>query len=81
MEDTMEKQQYIANIQERHAMEFYHSRYVNRVYQIAIQGKNNRYANKLLDDAMAICGSPYYKLSHVPWGCNSIAFLSLFLKE
>lgn len=60
------------------ATAFYNRRYNNHVYQIATQGKSIKLANALLDDAMALCGSPFYKISHRAWSETARDFLALF---
>lgn len=57
----------------------YNNRFDNVPYAKAIHGKSNRYANALIDDALALCGSPYYALSKRNWGADAIEFLRLFV--
>lgn len=59
----------------------YHARYDNRLYLKATEGRSSRRANKLIDDAMAICGYPHYRLSRMDWSEDELAFLRLFATE
>ena len=74
----MKKQNEIAKNQEAQAMKKYHAGYDNHLYAIATCGKETAYANSLINEALAICGSPYYKLSFRNWSKAALNFLSRF---
>ncbi len=71
-------QEEIARRQKAVAMRRYHRRYVNTVYRGATDRKSVEYANALIDEALAICGHPQYKLSRRWWAEPALAFLRLF---
>ena len=48
------------------------------LYDRATTGKSTVWACALQDDAMALCGSPYHKLSHRQWGNAALDFLARF---
>jgi hypothetical protein len=77
-EATMLVQDDIAQCQAQQAMKRYHSRYDNHAFIRATQGKTSMYANALIDEAMAICGHPYYRLSHRHWSGEAQEFLEKF---
>lgn len=60
------------------AAALYQARFRPIAYQRATGHRSNRYANALIDDAMAICGSPYYKISQRKWPRAAVEFLELF---
>ena len=64
----------------RTATDLYQKYYDNVLYQVAIKGKSNRYANALIDDAFAICGDPFYQMSRRRYGEAAQAFLDAFRK-
>jgi len=74
----MKVQTKLAEKQEALAMAKYNANYDNHLYALATQGKSNAYANALIDEAMAICGSPYYKLSNRQWSSAAIDHLTRF---
>ena len=74
----MNAQNLLAEKQEAVAMARYNQRYDNHLYQLATQSKSNQHANALINEAMAICGSPYYKLSRRRWSSAALDFLTLF---
>ena len=41
------------------AMERYNTLFDNAAYRAAVTDQTNEYSNRLIDSAMAICGSPY----------------------
>jgi len=71
-------QEEIARLRTRYAMQRYHARFNNVAYIAATEGKSVQYANALIDEAMAICGHPYYKLSHRRWAAEAQDFLKTF---
>lgn len=56
----------------------YNARFDNRLYSAATAGKSNTYANALIDEALAICGNPYYKISRRAWSAKAREFLAKF---
>ena len=74
----MKAQNTLAKNQDSLAMAKYNNNYNNHLYQIATQGKSSTYANALIDEAMAICGSPYYRLSFRQWSKAALSFLAEF---
>ena len=60
------------------ADERYNERYNNDVYQKATAGKSVADSNLLIDDAMFLCGSQYYRYSETDWDEDALAFLVLF---
>lgn len=75
----MKHQESLAWDRDIYATRHYNGRYDNHVYSKATQGRGNAYANALIDEALALCGSPFYKLSNRNWGKDAQAFLSLFV--
>ena len=71
-------QERYADAQSRMAMQRYHSRFDNERYCTAVDGKSVQYANALTDEALAICGHPYYRLSRRHWSAAARAFLEVF---
>ena len=61
------------------AMDRYNAAYSNTHHVKATQGKSTRYANALIDEALALCGSPYYKLSNRAWSVEAQSFLERFV--
>jgi len=61
------------------AMNRYNQKYNNNSFQVATNGKSSEYANALIDEALALCGSPFYKLSSRNWGSEAIAHLRKFV--
>ena len=68
----------IAQPQARKAMQRYHACYDNVAFIKATQGKTSLYANALIDEALAICGHPWYGLSHRHWSAEAVGFLRKF---
>ena len=56
----------------------YSSRFFAHLYNAATKGKSTEYANALIDDALALCGSPFHKLSRRHWGEKALLFLDPF---
>ena len=71
-------QEELARFQARAAMQKYHRGFVNDVYRSAVEGKSAGYANALIDEALALCGHPYYRLSYRRWAQSAQDFLKLF---
>lgn len=74
----MKKQDEFARGQSTLANEKYSAYFDNDLYIRAIENRQPRYANALLDEALALCGNPYYKLSHRHWSEEAVAFLERF---
>jgi hypothetical protein len=60
------------------AMKRYNARYDNHVFSMATDGKTSWYANALIDEALALCGDPYYSPSKRRYCKEAQAFLALF---
>jgi len=60
------------------AKHYYHEHFDNAIYHKATKGKTSTYDNALINEAMAICGSPFYTISWRNWSKEAIDFLSLF---
>ena len=71
-------QEKFARLQSRAAMRRYHHRFDNDAYLRAIADKSVAYANALIDEALALCGHPYYKLSRRHWARPARTFLARF---
>ena len=71
-------QEEFARLQARAASRRYHARFDNDAYRTAVEGKAVAYANALTDEALALCGHPYYKLSRRHWARPAQSFLRLF---
>ena len=61
------------------AMRSYNLHYDNLLFQSATHDKTSKYANALIDEALALCGHPYYGISHRNWGYYASAFLEHFV--
>ena len=68
----------LATAVEKAAMAKYHAQFESYLFTAAIKGKTTEYANALIDEAMAMSGSPYYKLSNRNWSMKASAFLFRF---
>ena len=71
-------QEQISQPRAREAMQRYHARFDNAAFTRATEGKTSAYANALIDEALAICGHPWYGLSHRHWSAEAVDFLSKF---
>ncbi len=62
------------------AMQRYHENYENDLYLAAVEGKSVRYANQLIDTAMAYCNHPAYPITSVKtyWNETATDFLTNF---
>lgn len=67
-----------ADIQSARAFAHYNAHYDNELYSAAVRGKSTRYANNLIDNALAICGDPYHKITWRDWPNDALKFLSKF---
>ena len=64
------------------AMAMYYARYDSTSYLAATTGKSVAYANALIDESLALCGHPMYKVSiNRKWGKNALAHLANFAQE
>lgn len=68
----------LAQKQEDTALALYNENFDNGLFSRAIVDKDSRYANSLINEALAICGSPYCKLSGRRWGKDAREFLKSF---
>lgn len=68
----------LADKRHSEAMSRYNARYNNAVYVRATDGMSCTHQFRLQDDALALCGSPYYSVSRMRWGEEATAFLALF---
>lgn len=59
----------------------YNERFDNATYVAAVNGLSIVRINRLIDDAMALCGSPYHAMSHTRWSQAAWDFLALFCEE
>jgi len=57
----------------------YHAKYDNIAYRKATSGKSVKYANALIDEAMAVCGHPSFRVTWRSWGVEAEAFLERFV--
>jgi len=71
-------QEQISQPRAREAMQRYHARFDNVAFIAATEGKTSTYANALIDEALAICGHPWYGLSHRHWSAEAQGFLKRF---
>ena len=56
----------------------YNAKFNNVTFLAATEGKSSPYANALIDDSLALCGSPHYKLSNRRWSKDALAHLQNF---
>jgi hypothetical protein len=73
--------EWMADAQHSLAMSLYNRYYDNCLYQRATTGRSPKYANALIDEALALCGSPYYKVSRRNWRAEAIDFLFRFAMQ
>jgi len=64
--------------QSRQAMKRYNENFNARLYNQATARKSVGYANRLIDDALAICGSPHYAISDRRYSKEAMTFLEAF---
>lgn len=74
----LEPQRCFARVQTHRAMTEYYSRFDSRLFSDATASHSYQYANALLDDAMALCGHPYFRLSCRRYAEAAVAFLQRF---
>ena len=63
------------------AISRYHAYFDNTSYCVATAGRSVAYANALIDESLALCGHPCYKVSHRKWGKAALAHLANFARE
>ena len=59
----------------------YNEHFDPELYTAAVRGRTVEYGNALIDEAMALCGHPQYKLSDRIWPPEARTFLICFRKE
>jgi hypothetical protein len=69
-----------ADIKHSIAQVWYSAHFDSHTYNKATAGKTARYGRALQDDAMALCGSPYFKISRRNWAKPALDFLARFEK-
>lgn len=74
----MNAQHLLAEKQTALGMATYNKKFNSRLYNTATNGKGVRHNNALINDAMAICGHPSYKLGNRRWSSAALDFLALF---
>lgn len=60
------------------AVEIYNACYDDGLYRRAIASKRAALISQLIDDALALCGSPYYRVSRHHWSEPARLFLMRF---
>lgn len=73
--------QWMADRQHDLATALYNRYYDNYLYQRATVGRSLKYAGALMDEALALCGSPYYKVSRRNWCPKAVDFLYRFAMQ
>lgn len=71
----------LADNQHQSSMKRYNARIgiARHLYDRATVGTSMKYNLLLLDDAMALCGSPHYKVSNRRYSKQALAFLRVFI--
>jgi hypothetical protein len=62
------------------AMRKYNERYNDDLFKRATKGKSSKYANMLLDDSIALVGSPFFQLTNFRYCDEACEFLFEFIK-
>jgi len=57
----------------------YNGRFNNAAYQAATKNRTVKFANALIDEALALCGSPHHKVTYRAWSPVALDFLALFV--
>lgn len=72
----------LADKQHQQSMKQYHARIgvARHLYDKATAGTSMKYNLLLLDDAMALCGSPHYAVSNRRYSKEALAFLKAFTR-
>lgn len=58
----------------------YANRFDNGLYTRATYRVGNNRANRLIDEALALCGHPSYNITYTEWNEAELAFLVKFTK-
>ena len=61
------------------AIEQYRECYDNDAFVVATQGVGETTKQALIREAMALCGSPYHRVTRRRWNEDQLAFLALFV--
>lgn len=69
----------LGNKQQETALKKYNSKFNNVTYTSATNEKSIAYCIRLQYDAIALCGSPHYRLSNIKYSKEAQAFLQLFI--
>jgi hypothetical protein len=67
--------------QEQAAMNKYNQKFDVHFYRLAVENKSNRYANDLINEALALCGHPFYRMSNREWSQEAQDFLAKFAES
>lgn len=62
----------------KQAMDRYNRKFCSVSYRRATKNRTNKYANELIDEALALCGHPAYTQSDRNWHSRARRFLALF---
>jgi len=76
----MKSAKFVRN-QERVALDKYHKAFDNVLYVQATKDDVSPYkrrSNQLIDEALAISGSPSFKVTLIEWNSDEVAFLEKF---
>lgn len=74
----MNEQHELAKTQENLAQAWYTKYFNAHLFTLATKGKSAQYTNALTNEALAISGSPYFKLSLRTWSSAALDFLTQF---
>lgn len=66
------------SLKHREAGKQYDALCIKDTLAMATVGLGDGLRTKLVDDAMALCGSPYHEVSATPWNEEQWEFLALF---
>jgi hypothetical protein len=72
------KPRHLASKQHNAALERYDERFDNAHYARVTGGKSTSFCNRLIDDCLALCGSPYHSLSESEYTPDAISYLERF---
>ena len=68
----------LAGLRFREAQGKYNRAFDPALYNAAVRGKSIAYANYLIDEALALVGSPHHRVSRRRWAAPALAFLARF---
>lgn len=71
--DDLDRQSYAATTT-------YQKHYDSALFNAVTAGKTSRYGNALIDDALAICGDPWFQMSNRRYSQKAEDFLDIFRK-